>query len=208
MKKLLLFSFVVLAEIQILLSQTEAPVKKGYLLTGGSISFSYDKQKNHDPDVGTLPGSTTTTDIKFFESDLYIGYFVFNHFAIGLKTDFQNITRKYTTDQVTVNILSNDISLGPLVRYYTKSRIFLEGSAEIGILHNKFQNNDEKWKSYLLSAGVGYSIFVSGNFAIEPSIKYEYLYKPDYVIEGGKEITNGLKLAIGLQVYINTRSDQ
>jgi hypothetical protein len=209
MKNLILIWFLTLSSIHIIFGQTENPFIKGYFLPGGSLSFDFGQIKEYEPISGTNPQQITNTCSKTLETDLYFGYFIANQFAIGLKTDIL-----VTHDKISFNLIpdklkhTNDrIFLGPLFRYYTEFGMFFEVSTAIGFNYYGYQSIN-KWKEYLFETGIGYSMFISKLIAIEPQIKYKYVYSPDYEFEDYKKIINGLNLAIGLQFYLNLQENQ
>jgi len=205
MKKLLIVSLLMGSIFQTSLGQIERPITKGNILTGGSLSINIDKNKNKDinPDV------TYITDIKTFEADFILGYFLINHLAFGLKTDFYFSENKTTNslNSSTWDYINNDFLIGPVIRYYTKPGIFLEGYTAIGFHHRDIKDDPVKWRNYSWSAGIGYSVFLTQSIAIEPVIKYRLLHKNAYKIEEGEEILKGLDFSIGFIIYLSLKKN-
>jgi hypothetical protein len=209
MKKILIISFLLGNILQISSGQIEKPITKGNLLTGGSFACDIEKTKDYGQNSGTNPAQIDISDIKELGTDLYFGYFIINHLAIGLNTDISIRSEKYSInpDSSSLKYLNRELSLGPFIRYSTNSGIFIEGAAAIGLLKYDFDSEYlVKWRKYYLSAGIGYSLFVSKSVSIEPEIKYKYLNRPPYEIEKTKGISNGLYFSIGLQVYLNIKN--
>jgi len=186
--------------------QNDKPITKGYLLTGGSVSFNIDKTNDYEPIIGTNPEQINTIVTKTLETDLYLGYFIMNHLAIGIKTDILVYSRKHSFNLSTSSseYKYNDLSFGPFIRYSTTLGLFFEGSGAIGLLNDRISDDKTTWKNYSFSAGVGYSFFVSKSVAIEPAIKYKYLHRPSYEGEEDNEISNKLSFDIGFQIYLTT----
>ena len=189
--------------------QIEKPITKGNFLTGGTLSLDFKQIKEYMPIISTQQQELTTSNVLTFETDLYFGYFVLNHFALGLKTDIQIINDKRTKQDFHYELSSHNLSFGPFFRYYTELGIFIETSSSVYFLMGKYSNNVSEWKSFSFDAGVGYSLFVSKSVAIEPEIKYMYSYTPDIEdIENSKELINGFNLTVGLQVYLDLITDK
>jgi hypothetical protein len=206
MKKLLLISLLLGIIFHISSGQNEKPITKGNFLSGGSFSFDIEKNKDYQPISGTSPRQIYITDTKTFETDFYFGYFVVNHLVLGFKTDIIVLSYKHSfnLDNQSSKYSYHDLSLGPLIRYYTNSGIFFESSAAIGLQKNGNDGDFNKWRNFSFDTGIGYSLFVTKSIAIEPKIKYKYLNRPPYDIEDSTEIKSGLDFSIGFQIYLST----
>lgn len=198
--------------LQTTFGQIEKPFKKGYILTGGSFSISYERENDLKRGVSPYPDVTYTTNTKSIESDLFIGYFLINHLTLGLKTElfFSNYKTTYSLgSSILWDNTETDLLIGPFVRYYTKTGLFFEGYAGIGSLKYVISNDKSNWRVYSWSTGVGYSLFLSKAVAIEPEIKFSQLSKNQSKIEAGEEILNSkLSFSVGFQIYINMKSEQ
>ncbi|HOK26148.1 MAG TPA: hypothetical protein P5320_02640 [Bacteroidales bacterium] len=190
--------------------QNEEPISKGNLLTGGSFSCNIQKTKEYEPITGTKPRLINVINNKEFHTELNFGYFITNHVVSGLKTDIFILFNKNTfpqdTSLISIKNLNSSLTVGPFIRYYTKSGIFFEGSVTIGLFNLEADDYIKKWKGYSLCVGIGYSIFISKSVAIEPEITYLHLNYPSYGILENKIISSGLSFSFGFQVYINTKS--
>lgn len=209
MKKILFTITILISIFQVSSGQNERPITKGYFLTGGSLSFDIDKTNDYEPVIGNNPEQINTIVTKTLETDLYLGYYIMNHMAIGIKTDILVYSRKHSFNLSTSSseYKYNDLSFGPFIRYSTNLGLFFEGSGAIGLLKSSNIDDITTWKNYSFSTGVGYSLFVSKTVAIEPEIKYRYLHRPSYEGEEDNEISNKLSFEIGFQIYLNTKKD-
>jgi hypothetical protein len=207
MKKLILLSLGLLTISQLILGQSEKPIHKGNFLTGGSFSFNFDKTKEYDPIPVNGTQVITTIIKKEINSDLYFGYYVFNHLALGLKTDISFLNEKHSVniDGFSFKYGLNDVTFGPFIRYSTSLGLFIEGNAGIGLIKHRQDDNSEKWKDYLFGLGIGYSFFISNSVAIEPVIKYHYLHTPPYFFEEANSISNGISFGVGFQIYFGSK---
>jgi hypothetical protein len=124
---------------------------------------------------------------------------------VGLKTNIQTINTIQSWNIVTTpnKNVNNNISFGPLIRYYTKPGIFLEGSAAIQFVKSVNFNTSNSWKNNSVTGGIGYSLFIAKSIALEPEIKYTHTNWPKYQpVEGSKETIDGLILSLGCQIYL------
>lgn len=209
MKNLFLISLFILSIPKLSLGQIEKPITKGNFLTGGSFSFSFEKTKEYGPIVGTNPQMIKISNKKDFESDLYLGYYIFNHFALGLKTDILLTSDKfsYNLDTYIFKHVNHDLRFGPFIRYSTKLGLFFEGAAGIGLLKYDINGDVATWKNYSLKIGIGYSLFISKSVAVEPELKYNYLQESRYEDLESNTISNGLSFAVGFQIYFDTKKN-
>jgi opacity protein-like surface antigen len=210
MKKLLLISLLLGIVFHSSSGQNEKPITKGHLLTGGSLSLNVEKTKDYSPITGTNPRQIYITDSKTLETDLYIGYYIINHMALGFKTDIiiSSEIHSFNLNTLTSKYKNHDISFEPFIRYSTTSGLFFEGTVGVGLL--KFDNSGSdvaKWKNYSFSTGIGYSLFISESIAVEPEIKYKYMHTPPYEIDVDNVITSGVYFAIGFQIYLSTKKE-
>lgn len=205
MKNLILITLPILLISQIVFGQNEKPITKGNFITGGSFSFNTEESKIYYPASLIMPRQEETDDTRTFETDFYFGYFVINHLTVGLKTNIKtsNTIQSWIIGTSSNKIIYNDISFGPLIRYYTNPGIFFEGSAAFGFIKNVNFNNSANWKNNSITGGVGYSLFIAKSVALEPEIKYTHTNWPKYVDEGSKETIDGLNFSLGCQIYLD-----
>ena len=208
MKKLLLISLIGII-FQSSFGQNEKLITKGNIITGGSFSFNTEKYKGYNAIQPGTPRQIEITDSKTFETDFYFGYFIMDHLAIGLKANIKTInTNQYTNlNQTGFKDRSNDLSFGPLIRYYTKPGIFFEGSAAFGFTKSVNIYSNQNWKNNSFSGGVGYSLFVTKSVAIEPEILYTHTNWPHYFGAEEKETIDGLNFSLGCQIYLSFKKE-
>jgi hypothetical protein len=205
MKKLLIFGLMIIAICQSLFGQNEKPFSKGYLVTGGTVSFYFEKENDLKSGISPNTDATYRTNRRSFETDLFLGYFLINHFAIGLKTEILLSSYKTTSDLTSStiwDIKDRNMLIGPFLRYYTQPGIFFECSGGLGILNDVTNNSSFKLKTYNYSAGIGYSLFLNRNISIEPLLKYNFFHKKD--LEDVEDVSSmKLSFSIGFQIYLN-----
>jgi len=177
--------------------QIEKPITKGNLLTGGSFSFDNEKYKRTEEDGGV--------EYKYyddrFKSDFYTGYFVLKHFTIGLKVDYQIRRRKNTPDYDV--IFFDYLTLNPFFRYYLSFGVFGEGSIGFGFDKWHFEESRGEKNIFNWDVGIGYSLFLNRNIALEPKVSYSYRRRTEtYLPEEVEEFMN-LNFKIGLQFYFS-----
>jgi long-subunit fatty acid transport protein len=165
--------------------------------------MNYEKNKDINPEVGA---GIANTKIASLETDFTLSYFISDHFTLGLSTNILisqwNIT--YELSMAKFKYIRNDFLIGPVLRYYTNSGLFLECSTGFGFLHYESPDSPVKWKNYACCTGIGYSHFLTKSIALEPIIKYQHFSKKAVQIEEGKEKTNGIEFSIGFQIFLNS----
>ena len=180
-------------------AQIEKPITKKHLLVGGSFGFYMNNSSDTDPDGNKIFGGK----IRAIETDLYCGYFLLNRFAIGIKPDFEvkweELEPNYSKTETLTFILNS------FLRYYLRFGLFGEGTIGIGTL-NSWHNANLWRKREVLSwsLGVGYSIFITNRFAIEPVLSYKNLRETEMVHEKDFRISEGFNFRIGFQIYLYT----
>jgi len=172
-----LFLFLVLV-ISLNLS---AQITKSNWLVGGDIAFSYSKSKPE-----------SSVDLETFNINLSpnIGYFIWDKWAFGLRTDFTRSRSK--SDSGTSEF--DSFQLSPFVRYYfleTDKMVnpFLESSYRFSLIN---ENNSEEF-----SAKVGVAIFLNKSVAFEMSLNYLNLKSKNEFVGN-----HTLLLGFGIQVHL------
>lgn len=197
MKKLFLLSMLVAFISLNIIGQVEKPIKKGYFVTGGSLSIEGKKYKKTFRDIDY----TYYEHENKFNTNIYFGYFIFKHFATGLKVDY--VLNRYKFNQGTI-LYTDVFTLEPFLRYYTPIAIF--GETSIGYGFNKYGTNKKNLfedEVFTWSLGLGYSLFINKNIAIEPVFSYAVVKKIDSNYESDFIKDKGLSLQIGVQLYFN-----
>jgi hypothetical protein len=197
MKKLFLLSMLVAFISLNIIGQVEKPIKKGYFVTGGSLSIEGKKYKKTDPDINY----TYYEHENKFNTNIYFGYFILKHFATGLKVDY--FLNRYKFNQGTI-LYTNALTLEPFLRYYTPVAIF--GETSLGYGFNNYGTNKKNLledKVFTWSLGLGYSLFINKNISIEPVFSYAVVKKIETNYESDFIKDTGLSLQIGVQLYFN-----
>jgi len=205
MKNLLLVSLMIGCFIQASFGQIEKPFTKGNILSGGSLAMSFGSIKDFKPGIDPLPSVTYSTKSKAIESNLSLGYFIINQFALGLKYEIllsREITTSSLTSETEWDITNKDFLIGPVMRYYTKPGIFIEGAAGFRILKYITDDDELKWIKYSMCTGIGYSILINNSVAIEPIISYRFLNTDIPEIEENEKLGE-LNISVGFQIYLN-----
>ena len=208
MKKLFISIILICILITVSFGQIENPITKGRFTIGGALSMNYEKQKDINSGISIDP-DINTTKIVSLGTDLIFGYFISDHFTLGLSTEL------YTSQSKTTNSLSlttweyirNDLFIGPWLRYYPRSGLFMECATGVGFLHYDTKDFPVKWNNYSWSSGIGYSFFLTKSIAIEPILKYRHFTKKAIQIEEGKEIKSGLDFSIGFQYFFDLKKN-
>jgi len=202
MKNAYVFLFL-LSFLKTAAGQVEKPVSAGHFLVGGSISYysQTSKQTLYVDSPGQYVLVTTKEDV--FQPDVILGYYLFNHFAIGILADANTFAMKqtYANSPDIYKYRSSTFGLGPLIRYSTNFGLFIQGSASFGF-NNNYSALKDKWKSLSYSLGGGYSFFFKGLVSIEPSLSYKYTRVPSHGLDGVTK-TGGIFFSLGTYIYFN-----
>jgi hypothetical protein len=197
MKKLFSLSILVAFISLNIIGQVEKPIKKGYFVTGGSLSIEGKKYKKTDRDIDY----TYYEHENKFNTNIYFGYFIFKHFATGLKVDY--VRNRYKLNQGTI-LYTDVLTLEPFLRYYTPIAIF--GETSIGYGFNKYSSYKKNLfedEVFTWSLGLGYSLFINKNIAIEPVFSYAVVKRIETHYESDFIKDTGLSLQVGVQIYFN-----
>ena len=73
----------------------------------------------------------------------------------------QNLNKYYT------------LGLGPWIRYYFNSGVFVKAETNLILLHGMGSNNSRQ-RSYSIMPGVGYAFFLNQKVSLEPCLSYTY----------------------------------
>ena len=182
-------------------AQIEKPITKGSFRVGGSFDFSIDKS-NYVTDDGLIAVEREHT---IFEGTIGFGYFIFNKFSIGIELDYI-INR---TDYGQSISTSDEVIIGPTIRYYTKVGIFAKGAVEFGYYYWGPKIDQIKYRNFLWDIGIGYSLFLNKNIALESIVSYSELRKTAIEKDYSDREIRGFNMTIGFQIYFNgPRNDQ
>jgi len=181
--------------------QDTKPFTKGHFFFGGSLSIDGKKIERTPIDYEEV----LTHNEKNFSTELHLGIFVYNYIAAGMKVDLLINRYKFSTGETT---FSNVLLLEPFMRFYTPFGLFGEGA--IGYGFDKFglgSTADDDQKINTWNLGLGYSLFINNNIAIEPVFSYGVIKKTE-IEERIIEKNKGLNLHIGIQLYFNCSKDE
>ncbi len=165
---------------------------QGQILMSGSTGLNFSSLSLNDIEPNNLPSgyesSTSTLDL-----DLTLGYFLIDGLAAGL-----SISSSSTTSKLDYNGVSdeNKITLtiiAPMIRYYVaETDLYSQLSYGFGSNVDKYTNgsnsNEDKTKVSSLGIGIGYSIFLSDDISLSPSLGYSMVTS---TVEDGSVDSNG-----------------
>jgi len=197
--KALILSSVVICLSGCLFGQNENPIKKGNFIVGGSLSFD---KNNHSISVpnGYVKSSSLMTDIN-------LNYLIFDHISVGLTLEslISSSKERHYQNSEYIKYIRNDFFIGPAIRWYLISGLYLSSSAEFGGYHYWLKDSPIKWRKFLFSTGIGYTASVGKSLAIEPALRYYYQHSKAVRSATGFEKYNGLQLSVGVQILFNFR---
>ena len=168
---------------------------QGTIMVGGSFGADFDTEKTKTGNTTTVTGHTTSIDIA-----PSAGYFVIDNVAVGAAIDMY--ASKYKSKDGLSTNSSNSVSFAPFARYYYQ-KFYGQGSFQLGTEKTKyvFDGNTTNTTSNISgwSLAVGYAYLLNQNVALEPQIGFQ---SNGYKTGNDKDITSGLFLRIGFQIYL------
>jgi hypothetical protein len=207
MKRLILTFLIIAGTSQIFFGQIVKSYSKGNIVSSGSFSANFVKDEFVSSGNQII---TYYTKNNVFESDIYIGYFLLNQFTIGFSSDINFAKQIYTNSLNPVESTessTNNVLIGPFLRYYSKTGLFCEGSTSFGFL-NYDPNHQDSYTKYLLKAAIGYDLMLSESVAIEPMVNYRFLKYHGEQALGHKTKDKGLSISIGFSIYLDTKTNK
>lgn len=182
--------------------QAESPISKGKIIIGGSLSI--DKINNKESFYYASGNIFYVYRTITISTNLELEYLLSNHWAIGLITEDQLSSRKDKGSTTKFN--SNDILIGPVLRFYIKSGLFIMSSVELGRSNTEYSKGNlpkYKYNNWSYNVGLGYSIMLDRKIAIEPLIRYNY-YHTKEIIPGDMITRSGdLGFVLGIHLFLN-----
>jgi hypothetical protein len=188
-----------------LFAQRDFPNKKGNLLLGGSLSIDKNNYTKTDPNV--QPASTYLhAKILSINSDLSLNYMLNDHFSVGIVFNglFSSSKESYFGNSY-IEVINNDFFFGPVIRYYILPGFYINSSAEFGTTNNFLKQEPVKYKQFLFSGGVGYTICLNKKVGIEPALRYYYQSSTGKEVYDITEKHNGLQFSLGIQIFFNLK---
>ena len=191
--------------LALICSGAYAQFNQGRYLAGGSVGFSATTSK-----AKTDAATSTYLHSTSFNISPDIGYFVIDNLAVGAALNLSSSTSKGDGNDNSKTTLTN-FSLTPFARYYLSQGIFFQGQVGFGTGSRKEKENGSNTTTttkhgvfdWALSAG--YAYFLNDFVAIEPMVGYgssaDKYKDPDI-----KDISSGLFINVGLQVYLGARN--
>jgi hypothetical protein len=155
----------------------DAQIDKGYLLAGGNIQFSSEKDSE--------------SKVTSFHFSPAIGYFFADKFALGLRTGFSSMKME-ELDAVT------DFIIGPFVRYYLlpkENKVNLLADADFQFGSSKLGDNTLSQNVFSVSAGP--VVFLNKHTGMEFKLGFSSSKLEDFT-----DRTNAFNMLIGLQVHL------
>ncbi len=201
MKKRIYFIICLLLFTTLLISQTKNYTTKGSIISGGLISAEYYKQE----------WNNGLHQMKDFTLDFspYFGYFILNKLNVGLDFTYRFNQVKYIDIDEVLPDIENSYFINPFLRFYIYEGAFLYSKIGFGKTYSKdydvlaengyflYENN---YLNY--NIGVGYSIFLNKNIAIDIIAKYYSFESKSEVYFNSDDKNNGFNLSIGFQIFI------
>lgn len=149
---------------------------QGQILMSGSTGLNFSSLSLNDSEPNALPSglksSTSTLDL-----DLTLGYFLIDGLAAGLTVNSSSTTGKYEYEGNSDENKSSTTIIAPMIRYYI-AETGLYSQLSYGFGSNTYKSTsgsssyEDKIKVSSLGIGVGYSIFLSDDVALSPSLGY------------------------------------
>lgn len=192
--------------------------ESGNFVIGSTIGFST-AQSNFEIDDNNQQIEGRGTRSSQFNIAPAIGYFLTDHFAMGIGLDYtSNITREPESildpESEVDRQEDSDLLFGPYARYYLPigkdKAFFLETTFGVGSSSNTIRidgvNQNTSTDVLALGVGPGFTIFSSDGIGIEALVKYNWARsntETDFgdVLTISKSYTNAIDLSIGMQIY-------
>ncbi|MEI9945329.1 MAG: outer membrane beta-barrel protein [Chitinophagaceae bacterium] len=161
-------------------------ITKHNWLIGGSGAFSHDK-------TTFSTGGISSSQINF---NPRIGYFLADHFALGLIGDYAWVSTKSN------NIKSSytNYGIGPFLRYYIlpsdyRTNLIIEANGTYNEQSNNLISDKSSFFSYGISAGP--VIFLNSSVGLELLLGYK-----GYKVIDESTKNNGIQINIGIQFHL------
>jgi len=196
--------------------------QQGNFMMGGTMGFSTAESSIEVEGDGISIDNEGTRTLQFNITPS-IGYFLVDHWALGINMDY---TLNRIREPENVNdpntdynrSFDSDLLFGPFTRFYlplgvnNDKAFFLEASAGFGSAQNEATINGEDQtisnNVFLLGVGPGFTIFSTDAIGIEALVKYNWARSNADISFQGIETetttyTNQIDFSIGIQVYFS-----
>lgn len=178
-------------------------------LVGGTGSFDSYKQEQTFYFQSSQEYNKVSYDVKEFELNPKIGYFIIDKLAIGLSSSF--ISEKSESKLISGSFgggytKSHKFSVGPFVRYYFFKKdktynILTEINYQFGNLSQSDLPNSEG-KINKLSFFIGPEFFFNSSIGLELLLGYKTLTQKMDNPNNVSIANNGFQVAIGFQIHL------
>ena len=195
----MLFFIVLILTAHCVSSQSSKRFVKGTLSTGGMVSINIESQKHINP------YSTHITKYRKLDSNLDLGYYLWNNVSLGVigVYNFEKTIYDFGSPN---QFFSHNFLIGPMFRYSTDLGLFASTSWVFGLFNYGPSGDKIKWGNNMWAIGVGYSLKLNNSVAFEPQVNYNHINKTALAVEEGSQTIKGLKIYLGLRVYFKTKN--
>jgi len=187
---------------------------QGTILLSGSTGLNFSSLSLNDTEPNDLPSgyesSTSTLDL-----DLSLGYFVTDGLAVGIAVSSDSSTDKMEYENNDTESKTSTTVIAPMVRYYiAETGLYGQLSYGFGSSIDKYtdgsNSTEDKAKVSNLGIGLGYSIFLSDDVALSPSLAYSMLkttIEDGAYDDAGNEVDyvakiGGISFGLGVTVFL------
>jgi hypothetical protein len=187
---------------------------QGTILMSGSTGLNFSSLSLNDTEPNDLPsGYEASTSI--LDLDLSLGYFVMDGLAVGIAVSSESTTDKTEFENSDSEFKTSTTVIAPMVRYYiAETGLYGQLSYGFGSSTDKETEGsnsiESKAKVSNLDIGLGYSIFLSDDVALSPSLAYSMVtstIEDGAYDDAGNEVDyvskiGGINFGLGITVFL------
>jgi outer membrane protein len=186
--------------------QIDKPIKKGNIILGGGVGFSYSKESGNykviDNNGQSFYQNIDQKSISFSFGPSF-GYFLIDGLAVGLSPSFSYSNQEFSS--YTFNNYS--FGIAPYAKYYFNNGIFIHLKADYyhSVSKQKGFDNKTNYNYLTINPGIGYAFFINSKVSIEPSLEYSFMKnkeKSDNMLVDSENKTNKLFFSLGFQIFL------
>jgi hypothetical protein len=168
------------------ISVDEKPIKRGDMIIGGGASLGFDNQRYTS---GTLTNIYNTFN---FGVSPRVLFFIVDRLALGAHVNFGF--------GLTNNSFSYYTGIGPELRYYTNTGLFLKTGLSYLYSHYETFNLN----SLNITPGIGFAIFLNNNIALEPILTYDLdlEFRNSEISSNSTNTTHHVGVGLGLTIFL------